>query len=377
MLFTEVVGQSAAKDHLLGMWRQNHLPHALLVCGPEGAGGLPLAFALAQYIFCQSKGTNDACGHCANCGKVAKLEHADLHLSFPTIKIEAKKEILSINFLKDFRAYTRKHPYTTTYHWLQAIKAENKQGNISADECRAIIESLSLKAYEGGQKILIMWRPEMLGKEGNMLLKMIEEPPADTVIILVAESEENILPTILSRVQQIKLPPIKSSEIEQALLNLGKIEANKARQISLMSEGSFSEALSLLAHFENDQFPMVRGFFNAIFTNNGLAMAKFTEELAKQGREAQKNFLKYVIHLLENTLKESYSGHSRLQNEELAFVKKLASFGLSFDTVNYLIDALNTTIYLIQRNANSKSQLFAMCVKMMHAIQNKKVSSLS
>lgn len=377
MLFSDVIGQHAAKNHLISMWNQEHLPHALLICGQEGSGGLPLAFAFAQFIFCQNKSTNDACGHCANCGKIAKLEHADLHLSFPTIKPDPQKKILSSNYLKDFRSIIRKSPYITTYNWLQAIKAENKQGNISADECRAIIDSLALKAYEGGQKLLIMWRPEMLGKEGNILLKMIEEPPANTIIILVAESEEQILPTILSRVQQIKLPPLKDTEIENALLDLWQIEKNKAKQISLMSEGSYSEALSLVEHFENDQFPMLRSFFNSLFTNNGLAMSKFTEDLAKQGRETQKNFLKYVIHLLENTLKQSYLGQSKLQNEELAFVKKLSSFGLDFETVAYLIDNLNKTIFYIQRNANSRAQLFAMCIKMMHAIQNKKVSSLS
>jgi DNA polymerase-3 subunit delta' len=376
MRFSEIIGQSAAKLHLLGMWQQNHLPHALLLNGPEGSGGLPLALALAQYIFCQHKTEKDSCGSCPNCIKVQKMEHADLHFSFPTIKPNPQTKILSANYLKEFRTFCKKHPYATTYDWLQKIKAENKQGNISADECRAIIENLSLKSYEGGQKLLILWRPEFLGKEGNILLKLIEEPPANTILIFVAESEENILATILSRVQQIRLIPLKPIEIETELIKKFNVEPKKAKQISIMAEGSYSDALSLVEHFENDQFPLIKNFFNILFTNNGIGASKFIDELAKQGREQQKNFLKYLIHLLESTIKQTYIGQSNLQNEELSFVVKLSSFNLSFEIINELVNELNKTIYHIQRNANSKIQLMNMSIKMMYSIQNKKVTSL-
>jgi DNA polymerase III subunit delta' len=377
MLFTDVVGQNTAKAQLLGMWQQNRLPHAILICGQEGVGGLAFSLAFAQYLLCQNKGTEDCCGQCPNCTKVSKMEHADLHFSFPSIKPNSQSKVLSSNYIKEFRSFIKKQPYSTTYDWLQNIKAENKQGNISADECRAIIESLALKSYEGGQKILIMWRPEFLGKEGNILLKLIEEPPANTIILLVAESEESILPTILSRVQLVKLPPIKTSEIAFTLINQLNTEPKKAHQIALMAEGSFSEALSLLQHLENDQFTLVRNFFNFLFTHNGLSLSKFIDDLAKQGREQQKGFLKYVIHLLEATLKQKYTGQSKLLNEELLFVQKLASFNISFEVLSSLIDELNKTSYYIQRNANSKIQLLSMSIKMAHAIQNKKVSSPS
>lgn len=376
MLFAEVVGQNAAKQHLLGMWQQNHLPHALLICGSEGTGGLPMALALAQYILCENKSSSDACGHCPNCIKVAKKEHADVHFSFPTIKPNSQTKILSSNYIKEFRKFINKEVYGTTYDWLQYINAENKQGNISADECRAIIESLSLKSYEGGKKILVMWRPEFLGKEGNILLKMIEEPPADTVIILVAESLEEILATILSRVQTIKLAPIQQKAIEDSLIIHQQLEQKKAQQIAQMADGSFSAALSLVEHLDNDQFPMVRHFFNLLFTNNGIGISKFVDDLSKQGREQQKNFLKYVVHLLEATLKEKFTGHSKMMNEELTFVQKLSSFNISFETIAMLIECLNKTAYHIQRNGNSKIQLLSLSIKMMHSIQNKKVSSL-
>lgn len=378
MLFSEVVGQQDAKSHLLGMWQQNHLPHGLLICGQEGSGGLPLALALAQYLLCEDKGSSEACGHCPNCSKVAKMEHADLHFSFPTIKDgDKKREALSNNYLKEFRKFVKSQPYGTAFEWLQYIHAENKQGNITAEECRVVIEKLNLKAYEGGLKIMIMWRPEYLGKEGNILLKLIEEPPNDTIIILVAEAVENILPTILSRVQLIKLPPTKAADIQNILMEQHQVEAVKAKQIAMMADGSFTEALSLLQHIENDLFPMARQWFNMLFTNNGIGISKFVDDLSKTGREPQKNFLLYVEHLLEATIRQRYTGHCKLANEELTFVQKLAATNLSFEAIQEMIEGLNKTGYYIQRNANAKIQLQALSIKMMYAIQNKKVSSLN
>ena len=376
MQFSDIVGQSSAKNHLLGMWQQNHLPHALLICGQEGTGGLPLAFALAQYLLCSNKSDTDSCGICPNCQKIAKLEHADVHLSFPSIKPNSNSKVLSSNYFKEFRAYALANPYGTAFDWLQYINAENKQGNISADECRAIIESLSLKSYEGGKKILIMWRPEFLGKEGNILLKLIEEPPSDTLIILVAESTEEILPTILSRIQAIKLPPIKAAEIAESLIKQYDCEARRANQMARLAEGSFTTALQLLQEEDNDLFPHARNLFNLLFTHNGIGLSKFSEDMAKLGREQQKNFLHYLIHLLETTLKQRFTGQCNLANEELVFVQKLSATQLSFETISQIIDDIAKTSYHIQRNSSSKMQLHALCIKMMYAIQNKKVSSL-
>lgn len=375
MLFADVIGQDAAKSHLLGMWHQNHLPHALLICGPEGTGGLPLALALAQFLLCTNKSNTDACGYCPNCNKISKLEHADVHFSFPSIKPEKKKDVLSDHYIKAFREFILDQPYDTLFNWLQYIQAENKQGNISADECRAIIEKLNLKSYEGGKKIMIIWRPEFLGKEGNMLLKLIEEPPLDTLIILVAESTEELLPTILSRVQLIKLPPIKAIILAQALIQKGANE-KRAQQVARISEGSYTEALHILSEEENDLFPQARNWFNLLFTNNGIGLVKFSDDLSKSGREQQKNLLHYVIHLLESTLKQRFTHNCNLADEELNFVQKLAATHLSFETINMMIDEIGKTSYHIQRNASSKLQVLALCIKMMSAIQNKKVSSL-
>ena len=368
MLFSNVVGQQAAKDGIFKMWRNNVFPHALLITGGEGTGGLPLALALAQYIFCEHKGESDSCGKCAGCSKAAKLEHADLHLSFPSIPPKSGTKAMSRHYIQEFREFVKQSPYGTTYDWLQHINAENKQGNITAEECREIIETLNLKSYEGGKKVLLMWRPEYLGREGNILLKLIEEPPGDTIMILVAENPEDILPTIRSRTQDVKLAPISAGDIAEALTLRLLTDPRRAAQVAHIAMGSYTEALRLLRHTENDLFPEVRQLFNSIFTNNGLGLGKFAEEWSKAGREQQKNFLHYIIQLLEQAIRVRYMPdaiHS-LPEGEAQFVKKLADTKVSFEALGLMATAISDTIFYIERNAHSKTQLHALAIRLQY-----------
>ena len=372
MTFKEVVGQQAAKDGLLKMWRNNVLPHALLLAGREGVGGLPMALALAQYIFCENKGETDSCGHCAGCSKVTRLEHADLHLSFPTIPPKQGETAKSRHYMQEFREFVKQSPYGTTYDWLQHIGAENKQGNITAQECREIINVLNLKSYEGGKKILVMWRPEYLGKEGNILLKLIEEPPKDTILIFVSESVEDILQTIRSRTQDIKLAPVSAADIAAALVSRGNIDPAKAAQAAHIAMGSYTEALRIVRQEENDLFPEVRNLFNNLFTNNGVGISKFADEWSKAGREQQKNFLNYVVQLIEQAIRVRYrpEGGVALAEAEAAFVMKLAAHPLSFEGLGKLAACITDTAFYIERNAHSKTQLHALAVRMLQIIRN-------
>lgn len=355
------------------MWTTGHFPHALLLAGKEGTGGLPMALALAQYIFCEDKQGNDACGQCVQCRKTEKLEHADLHISFPSISPKPGTKAMSRYFMTEFREFLAQTPYGTTYEWLQFINAENKQGNITAEECREIIETLSLKSYEGGKKMQIIWRPEYLGKEGNILLKLIEEPPADTIMIFVAESTEDILATILSRTQIVRLPPVRPEDVTQALMarNLG--DERKATQVAHMANGSFTEALRLVRHAENDLFPDVRNWFNALFRNNGVEIAKFSDDWSKSGREQQKNFLRYIIQLLEQAIRARYiQGYvPTLPAEEAQFVQRLAGMPVSLDALSDMVEEISRGIYFIERNAHSKTQLHVLSVRLSYIIQNR------
>lgn len=373
MQFKDIPGQRKVKKGLLAMWSGNHFPHALLLAGNDGVGGLPMALALAQYIFCENKQEYDSCGECPSCSKVQKQQHADLHLAFPTIPPKPGTKAMSKYYMEDFREFVKQIPFAGTYDWLQFINAENKQGNITAEECREIIDNVNLKSYEGGVKVQVMWRPEYLGKEGNILLKMIEEPPANTYIILVAEQTEDIIGTILSRTQLVRLAPISAADISAQLLRRNLADETRSLQIGHMANGSYAEALRLLQHAENDLFPDVKTWFNALFTNNGLAITKFAENWSKSGREQQKNFLHYIIQLLEQAIRVRYMPERppALPEAESEFVGKLAGMKVSTETINSMVKELTDTIYYIERNAHSKTQLHALSIKLVYIIGNK------
>lgn len=356
------------------MWHHNVLPHAIMLAGHEGTGGLPLGLALMQYIFCEQKTDQDSCGVCVNCSRVSRLEHPDIHISFPNIPPNPKTKGISRLYIHEFREFISQTPYGTTFEWLQHINAENKQGNITADECREIINTLNLKSYEGGKKILLIWRPEYLGKEGNILLKLIEEPPKDTIIILIAEDMDDILPTIKSRTQTVKLAPVHARDIAEMLIYRSLTDPTRASQIAHIAQGSYTEALRLLRETENDLFPAVKELFNHIFTKNGIGISKFADEWSKAGREQQKNFLHYIIQLLEQTIRVIYTPNVplTLPEAETKFVHALAG-KVSFGMLTAIVSALTDTQFYIERNAHSKTQLHAMAIRMQYIIQNRKI----
>ncbi len=370
MQFSNVTGQRAAKEGLLTLWHTGKLPHAMMILGKEGTGGLPLALALAQYVFCEQKQDNESCNQCASCIKVKKLAHPDLHFSFPSVAPKPGAKPSSAHYMNEFREFVHQSPYGTTFEWLQFINAENKQGNITADECREIIDTLNLTSFEGGYKIQIIWRPEYLGKEGNILLKLIEEPPAHTLIIMVAEDLESVLKTILSRTQQVNLLPLTVKEIEEALRQKG-IEERKAVQVAHLAEGSFSEALQLLQYTGSDLLLPLRDWFNGIFTNNGIILNKWVEDMAKMGREQQKNFLVYTEQLLAHAMRISLiPGYvAPLPSDEATFAGKLAQRNFAPSVYEAMRTLIDKTIYHIERNAHSKTQLLHLSIQMQYCIQ--------
>ena len=224
MQFAEVVGQRSVVDSLLRMVSSERIPHALLFLGPEGCGKLTLALALARYLLCERPSAGDCCNECSACLKTGKWIHPDLHFSIPTVGPKATSEA----FLTHWRQALAENPYQNVNQWLQRIGAENKQGNITKEECVNIVRKLSLKTVEGRYKILIMWLPEYLGKEGNRLLKLIEEPPADTFFFLVAERQELILNTILSRCQLVHVQPLPDELVAEAVQAYRPLSAAQA-----------------------------------------------------------------------------------------------------------------------------------------------------
>jgi len=379
MQFKDVIGQDLAKQGLLNLWHSNKLPHALMLVGKEGTGGLPMALALAQFVFCEDKQAADSCGVCANCQKTGKLAHPDLHFSFPSVPPKPGQKASSKVYMNDFREFIKQSPYGSTFDWLQFINAENKQGNITAEECRDIIDTLNLTAFEGGYKIQVMWRPEYLGKEGNILLKLIEEPPAKTLILMVVEEADEVLNTILSRTQQVHLLPLTAAEIGEFLVARQHVEPRKAAQAAQLADGSFARAQQMLRYSSNDLLAPLREWFNGIFTNNGVTISKWVDDMAKTGREQQKNFLMYTQQLLSHAFRMSLIPNHvpHLAEEEAVFAGKLSQRNYPASTYQAMDEAINKTIHHIERNAHSKTQLLFLSVQMQYLIQGTELKAFS
>jgi DNA polymerase-3 subunit delta' len=375
------------------MVQQNRLSHALLFLGKEGSGALPLAINFAQFVVSQpaaSEPVADLFGGftAIESGpaykspqdlaedpsylRAAKLLHPDLHFSYPVISKKPGEKPVSADYIADWRDFYSQFPYGNIYDWLQFIGAENKQGNITAEECNEIIHKLSLKSFESAYKVLVLWMPEYLGKEGNKLLKLIEEPPPNTLFILVAESEEQILPTLLSRCQLIKVPLLSNEEVEEALFERAKASKETASQIAGIAEGNYREALQLIQHAEEDWHSYLREWLNATLKGGPAAQVKFTEEAAKLGREKQKQFLRYFNHLLQMSIRIKVLGADQVKmgDQEKDFAIRLNKIA-SVSQQQAIIEELDKASYYIERNANGKMLFQALTLKLYHIIQNK------
>ncbi|MBU3713966.1 MAG: hypothetical protein FGM46_03365 [Ferruginibacter sp.] len=379
MQFKKVIGQQHTKHQLVQMIQQNRLGHALLFLGKEGVGALPLAMAFAQYMVCENaKNQTDSCGECPACIKASKMIHPDIHFSYPVISNKKFEKPVSSNYINDWRDFIQNQPYGNSYDWLQHIDAENKQGNISAKECDEILRKMSLKSFESEYKFLIMWMPELLGNEGNKLLKIIEEPPANTLFLLVAENEKLILPTILSRTQLIKLSPLNSTEIETALESNENLPRSKASQIAILSDGNYREALLQIQHNDEDWEGMLRKWMNTIIKAGPAAQVQWIEVISKSGREKQKQFLKYFSHLIENAVKLSILGLEEEANHTER-QKAINDFAMRFNKLcnieqqEAIVRELDQAAYHIERNANAKLVFHALTIKIYHIISNKSV----
>jgi DNA polymerase-3 subunit delta' len=349
--FDDLIGQERTKHFLLQLAAGERVPHALLFLGPTGSGNLALALAFAQLLQCENPGPRGACGVCNACHKAQTFVHPDIHFSFPTVGANA----VSTSYLKEWRSFLNSHPYSDVNTWLQQLGADNKQGNITKDECNAIIKKLSLTTFEGRYKILVMWMPEYLGKEGNRLLKLIEEPPEQTIFLLAAENQEAILNTILSRCQLVKTDLLGDEEIAEGLTVRRSLDPARARQIAFLAGGDFGAALTLADNPENDDAHLLLDWLRKCWRGNPVELVKWTDNFAQLGRENQKQFLQYGLHFLREMLflLATQSDAIRLRPEELTTAQNMVKV-LDFEKIAQLATLLNDNVYYIERNANPK-----------------------
>ncbi|MGZ3873906.1 MAG: DNA polymerase III subunit [Mucilaginibacter sp.] len=353
MQFKQIVGQYAIKQRLINSVKENRVSHAQLFLGPGGSGSLPLAVAYAQYLSCESRLEDDSCGECASCRKYQKLMHPDLHFSYPFFA--KHKDDTAITFIEQWREAFTANPYLSLDTWRSYLDAENKQANINIAECHQIIKKLSFKPFESAYKILILWLPEYLDKEGNALLKIIEEPQPNTLFILVAQNQDQILNTILSRTQLIKIPALAFNDIKTHLTAQQNQTENSATEIAYLSNGSLTEAFAMLQYDNKGYHEQFVQWLRLCFANKGLEIMGFVDQAAKMGRENQKNFLRYGINFMrECCLLLSGAGSLvHLPANELETAQKMTAV-MNIPMAQAIVAELEKAHYHVERNGNPK-----------------------
>lgn len=375
MLLAEVIANDAVKQKLVHTVNTNRVYHAQLFLGPEGNGALPLALAYAQFLLCENRQPNDSCGECNACRKTSKLLHPDVHFTFPVVTEKGtSRPPLSTDYIEEFRKIMLGQRYFGLNEWYEAINAENKQGNITADECYRIVKQLHLKAYEAPRKIFIVWMPEYLDKSGNILLKSLEEPAGDTVFLLVAESEERILSTIVSRCQLVNVPRLSEEELGLVLSKQHELEPVEAAKLARFAQGNYVQALRELNDSTDISEKLLQRWLRASMDNDIQALNLWIEDVCKPGREKQKAFLRYVMDFLHNCLvgKAMGADAANVRPEE----QKLVSWGannLTLEKIEYWYSLLEKAHYRIERNANPRLQLLADSLTLHELLRNNKL----
>jgi len=372
MQFKEIVGQEATKQRLLNTVSENRVSHAQLFLGPEGSGSLALAVAYAQYLSCEDKQPGDSCGVCSSCRKYQKLMHPDLHFSYPFFA--KHKDDTALTFIEQWRGALTANPYLSLDILRGYLDAENKQANINIAECHQIIKKLSFKPFESEYKILILWLPEYLDKEGNALLKIIEEPQPNTLFLLVAQNQDQILNTILSRTQLVKIPALEYDEIKEHLISAHHQTEEAAAEIAYLSNGNMTEALAMLQQDNKSYHELFVQWLRYCFGNKGIEVMAFVEQFAKMGRENQKNFLRYGTSFIRECclLIAGAGSLVHLPPKELDTAQKMSNV-LSIGKSQMIIDELEKAHYHVERNANPKILFLDVSLQIIKILINKNV----
>lgn len=355
MFFSQIPGLPETKTLLINSVRNQHVAHAQLFMGPEGSANMALALAYATYLNCEDRQPQDACGSCASCSKMNKLVHPDMNFVMPVTKANSK-EALSQHFLADWREFLLGNPFQTLNDWMQFIGAENKQGNISKDESRQLIRFASLKAFEAEFKVILLWLPELMHPAAaNALLKLLEEPPAKTIFLLVANSAEKMLATILSRTQKVQVRAFSDEEVVGYLQEKMQVPEASAHQLANLAEGNLQAAMKLSREMTSDYFSFFVQWMRNCYSYKFGEVVAMSDEFQKLGRENQKAFLHYSLNNLRRVM--LYGVDQLLvpfiPPAELDFVSKFSKL-IHPANVSRLSEELSQAHYHIERNANPK-----------------------
>jgi DNA polymerase-3 subunit delta' len=382
MLFSDILGQEHIKSHLTKSVDKGRIAHAQLFVGPEGSGTLPMALAYAQYLLCgnvrgENLGGNESCNL-----KFNNFSHPDLHFAFPvTTSHKVKSKPVSNFYLEEWRQLLEQQPYGNLFDWYNLLGVDNKQGQIGVDEAHEIVKSLSLKSYEGGYKVMIIWMAEKMNTAcANKLLKLIEEPPEKTVFILIAEDEEQLINTIKSRCQVLHFPLLPEETIASGLVKNFHIEKSVASKIAHQSYGNYNKACDLIYQDSEDiQFEKwfvvwIRSAFKAKGNKSAIHdLISWSEEIAKTGRETQKKFLRFCLNYFRQALLLNYKANELVYLEPKSKNFKLEKFAPFVHDNNILeiSKEIQDAVYHIERNGNSKIILTDLSIKLTRLLHKK------
>lgn len=379
MKFKEVIGQEEAQQRLIQMVSEGRVPHAMMFCGPSGCGKMALALAFASYLLCKnSEGTDDSCGTCQQCAMLRSWSHPDLLFTYPVIKpsgSSADHKTISDDYAREWREMLSEGPYFSMDQWLEKMKAGNQQALIYVAESEVLIRKLSMKSSQGGYKVNIIWLPERMREDcANKMLKIIEEPPQQTVFLMVCEEPERLLETIRSRVQRIDMKRIDTQAIEKALVERRAIDEVMAHQIARASNGDWLKALEELdASNENHQFlDLFILLMRQAYMRNVKDLKAWSENVAALGRERQKRMLVYFQHLVRENFMYNFGNPELvyMTTAESNFAKNFARF-INEANVIEINDIFATALRDIGQNGNPKMVFYDVALKMIVAIMRK------
>ncbi len=372
-----VIGQKALLQQLDELVQSGRMPHALLFTGPEGSGLLAVALHVAEALLCQSADVHSRpCGECPQCRMLRTWQHPDLHFSFPTYKPKGTSsdyKPVSDDFIKKWQQLLSRGTYFTLNEWLSEIEIENQQSIITVAESDALSRKLSLMSSQGGYKVVVMWLPERMNDAAaNKLLKLLEEPPAQTVFLLVSEHPERLIDTIVSRTQRISVPRLTHDDIEEALTQQRGIAPETAQRIARVAAGNWHKALEMLdAESENGEFlDLFITLMRQAYQRDVKALRQWSDQVSSLGREKQRRMLAYFLHLLRENFMYNFRNPQLcyMTEKEEQFATRFARF-IHEGNILQMTDKIQTAIRDIGQNANPKIVFFDLSLSIIISIK--------
>jgi DNA polymerase-3 subunit delta' len=373
MQFKEVIGQTPTKELFVQLAREHRVPHALLLLGPPGNGKLAMALAFAQYLNCRDKSDTDSCGVCSSCVKYRKLIHPDLHFTIPVLKTAALSKPTSTDYLPKWREFFLANPYPVYERWNQFIAEENKQGMIYVDEASEILQKLSRKSYEADYKVSLIWLPETMNLScANKILKVLEEPPANTLFILVSEEEQRLISTIRSRCQTIRLPKISEADLTRALAGHPALGENNPATVARISNGNYILAEEFLREDEVRKFNhrQYTSLMRSGYGRNLQELLAWSDDISAIGRIRQLSFLRYCTDFTRENFMSNFKQPDliSMDEEEGKFAGKFAPF-IHERNVLHLFNEFERSLKDVASNGNAKAIFTDMALKISKLIR--------